>query len=215
VVLVVLALVVGLTSCSQISSTLDAPASVTYRVYGQAAANLTIRVVTELEGVRTFAAVTPGELPWEYQTGYAGGVRYYLQIDVPAVSLASGTTAVPADTDILYDPSAAFTATVQQNDLVRNTSASAFTIVTRVIDDNTLQVGREHWFAAGTSYRVYARNSLGAMMIVHHADGSETVHAGNREAPEIDALRVDAHSPPTSVVGPAAAGTRGRQPTLP
>jgi hypothetical protein len=195
-VLVVLALVVGLASCSPVSSSLQPPGSVTYRVYGQAANDVTIRVVTELEGVRTFGPIPAGPVLWEYQTGYAKGTAYYVQLDVPAVLLTSGTTGVPSDTDILYDAAATFTTTAQQNDLVRDEAHPLqFTIVTRVIDDNTLQVAQDSWFDVGTSYGVYARNSLGASMTLHYADGSETVHARSTEAPELVTFRVDVASP--------------------
>jgi hypothetical protein len=189
-VLILLAIMVGLASCGPVSSSLQPPGSVTYRVYGQAANDVTIRVVTELEGVRTFGPIPAGPVLWEYQTGYARGRAYHVQVDVSAVTLASGTAAAPSDTDILYDPTAAFTATVQQNDLVRNESLNYLSIVTQVIDDHTLQVGipLPYKFDAGTLYGVYSRNSLAATMTVHHPNGRETVYANAAEAPELALL---------------------------
>ena len=190
----ILAAIAGLTAgCARVVPSGEAlPQSVTYQLYGVVSANIGVTVQTELEGAKAFT-LTPADLPWQYQTGYSPGIGYYIQADVTPVIQASGTVTDDTTPFRLVDSTAAFTATAQENDFVYNLTTGLSTIVDDVLLDTDIPVG-DDIFGAGTlgdSYRIYDSQMLGAMVVKHYEDGTESILEDGLTS-AILSLRVDA-----------------------
>ncbi len=191
VLLILAAIAALITGCARLANEETQPQSVTYQLYGVVSANISVTVQTELEGAKVIT-LTPADLPWRYQTGYAAGIRYYMQADVTPVIRGSGTVTDDTTPYHLVDSTAAFAATAQENDFVYNLTTGATSIVDKILLNTDIAVG-DDIFGAGTlgdSYRIYDRQMLGAMVLAHYENGTESILEDGRTS-AIVSLRLD------------------------
>jgi hypothetical protein len=145
-------------------------------IYGTAASPVDVTVQTDVEGSKTYNAIT---MPWEYyQFTYENS--YSIQVTAGQASSTTGTITTGGTLITGYnvyrvvDAAATFLADASRGDIIENLDTSSTTEIYAVIDDTTLYIYEDIFPLVGANYEIFTSHSVWLKAITVEEDGSET-----------------------------------------